>query len=61
MGFDAMLSSKSSLTFWRNVLYCMLLAGSLIILLFNPDDGGSIFFWTFGDLPLDYMLSHPRK
>jgi hypothetical protein len=39
----------------------MLQAQSLLGLLFNPEDGGSMFLQNIDKLLLDYTASHPRR
>jgi hypothetical protein len=38
-----------------------LLAGGLLSLFFNSEDGGSMFLRNIGRLVLDYMVSHPIR
>jgi hypothetical protein len=39
----------------------VLLAGSLLDLLFDPENGGSIFFQSVGKLQPDHMSLDPRR
>jgi hypothetical protein len=42
----------------NHFVYCLLPAGYLLGLLFDPDDGGSMFFWNNDELLLDCMVSY---
>jgi hypothetical protein len=40
---------------------CLLLAGFLLGLLFNPENGGNMFLQDTSGLLLDHMAVHPRR
>jgi hypothetical protein len=41
--------------------YCQLLAGFMLGLLFDPEDGDTTFHQSVGGLLLDYTALHPRR
>jgi hypothetical protein len=57
-------SPASSPKFQRNTLrpsLCLLLAGFLLGLLFDPEGGDRLFLWNVGQLLHDHMMSHHRR
>jgi hypothetical protein len=40
---------------------CMLVAGFFLGLLFNPEDGSSMFFQNIGEVLSHYTALHPRR
>lgn len=40
---------------------CLLLAGSLLMLLFNPEDGANVFLWNSDGFLLDCMVLLSRR
>jgi hypothetical protein len=43
------------------VACCLIFAGYLFGLLFNPEDGGSMFFQNISELLLGYMVLQSRR
>jgi hypothetical protein len=55
---------KSAATICDVTLYsacCQLLAGFLLDLLLEPEDGGNTFLWNIGALLPDYTVLRPRR